>query len=112
MEVLLLWRPLAAQVGLGRAAIGSPAAVQAATDSIVVEVAAGGDNLGLDREISGPFHFAEIRRAPGSHQSLQLPLPFGAHDLDLEIAATSGPTQIIGGAAWSQGARIAATQQR
>jgi hypothetical protein len=92
VEVLLFGWPFAAQVGLGWPAVGSLAAVQAAPDPIVVQISTGGDDLGLNREVPGPLHFAEIRRAPGAHQSLQLPLPLGAHDLDLEIPATGGPT--------------------
>jgi hypothetical protein len=84
--------------------------MQAAANPIVVEVPTGGDDLGLDREVSSPFHFAEIRRAAGSHQSLQLPLALSAHDLDLEVPAAGRATQIVGSTAWGQRTRVTAIE--
>jgi hypothetical protein len=99
MQVLPLGRPFTAQVWLGWAAIGPAAAMQAAANPIVVEVPTSRDDLGLDGEVAGAFHFAEIRRAARSHQGLQLPLALRAHDLDLKVPAAGGPTQIVGGTA-------------
>src|SRR3954451_13077311 len=58
---VLLGGPLAAQVGLGRAAVGSTALVQRTTDAIVVEIPAGRDHLRLDGVVPSTFHLAEIR---------------------------------------------------
>jgi hypothetical protein len=35
--------------------------MQGAADPIIIEIGAGGDDLGLDGEIARPFHLAEIR---------------------------------------------------
>jgi hypothetical protein len=35
--------------------------MEAAANAVVVQVAAGGNDLGLDRVVTSPFHFAEIR---------------------------------------------------
>jgi hypothetical protein len=112
MQILLLRGPLAAQVRLGWTAIRPPAIVEAAPDPVVVQIPAGRDDLGLDGEIARPLHLAEIRRATGTHQGLQLSLPFGAHDLDLKVTAASGTPQIVGRAAGSQGARIPGGEHR
>src|SRR5687768_9137066 len=67
VQALLLGGPLAAEVRLGRPAICPEPAVKRTPDSVVIQVPAGGDYLGLDRKITGPFHLAEIRRTPGPH---------------------------------------------
>src|SRR3954452_24583690 len=112
MQIALALRPLTAQIRLCWTSIRSPPVVQSAADAIIVEITTGGDQFGLDREVSCPVHFAEIRRPAGTHQSLQLALPFGAHDLDLEVSAAGGAPEIVGGPARGQRAGIAATQDR
>ncbi len=86
--------------------------MQGACNAIVVEEPARGDDLRLDREIPGPFHLAEIRRAARTHQGLQSALAAGAHDLDLEIAAAGGSAGVIGRAAGCQGAGVLPIENR
>src|SRR3954451_3542755 len=112
MQIALALGPLTAQIRLCWTSIRSPPVVQSAADAIIVQITTGGDQFGLDREVSCPVHFAEIRRPAGSHQSLQLALPFGAHDLDLEVSAAGGAPEIVGGPARGQRAGIAAAQDR
>src|SRR3954466_13407746 len=112
MQIALALRPVTAQIRLCWTSIRSPPVVQSAADAIIVQITTGGDQFGLDREVSCPVHFAEIRRPAGSHQSLQLALPFGAHDLDLEVPAAGGASEIVGCPAGGQRAGIAAAQDR
>ena len=71
MKPLILGRPVAAQVGLGWTPIGPGAPVEATANPVVIQIAAGGNDLGLDREVSCAFHLAEIRRTAGPHQGLE-----------------------------------------
>ena len=112
MEIALPRRPLAAEVGLGWTPIGASPIVQRAADAVVVQVPAGGNHLCFNRVVARPLHLAEIRRSPRSHQCLQLALPFGAHDLDLEIPAAGGSPPVIRRAACCEGTRVSATQDR
>jgi hypothetical protein len=84
--------------------------MQAAADPIVVEVPAGGDDLGLDGEVAGSFYFAEIRRPARTHQGLQPPLPLGTHDLHLKIAAAGSSPKIIRSPAGGEGARVSGAE--
>jgi hypothetical protein len=112
VEVPLLRGPFAAQVGLGWPAVSPTAIVESAGDTIIIQVPAGRDHLSLDGEVSCPFHLAEIRRAAGTHQGLQLALAFGAHDLDLQVSAAGSTTEVIGSPAGGHCAGIAGTQHR
>src|SRR5687768_13817121 len=112
MKPLVLGRPVAAQVWLRWTPIGPGAPVQAAADPIVIQITAGGNDLGLDREVPGAFHLAEIRRTTGPHQGLEALLAAGAHDLDLQIPAAGGPPAVICGATRCQRARVLSLKHR
>jgi len=103
---LLLLRPFAAEVRLCRPAVGALSPMQGTADPIIIKIGAGGDDLCFDREIPRPFHLAEIRWAPGTHQGLQPALPLGTHDLDLEVAAAGSPAGIVRGSARGQRTRV------
>jgi len=86
--------------------------MQAATDPIVIQEAAGRDDLGLDREVSRAFYLAEIRGTARAHQGLEPLLPAGAHDLDLQVPAAGGAPGVICGPARRHGARIFGLEHR
>jgi hypothetical protein len=86
--------------------------VKAAADAIVVEEPTGGNDLGLDGEVAGPGHLAEIRRSPGTHQGFEPTLPLGTHDFDLQVTATGSSPGIVGGPAGCQGTGVRAAQHR
>jgi hypothetical protein len=109
---MLLRGPLAAEIGLCRTTVGPSAAVQGAANAIIIQICTGGDDLRLDRKVAGPFHLAEIRRPARSHQSFQLALLFGAHDLDLEITAAGGAPNVVSRSASCQGARVSTGNDR
>src|SRR4051812_5060105 len=102
MQSLLLFRPVTAQIWFCGPPVGTLPPVQRAADPVIIEVGAGGDDLRLDGIVACAFHLAEIRGAARTHQGLQPPLPFGTHDLDLEIAATSRTAGVISCAAGGQ----------
>jgi hypothetical protein len=84
--------------------------MKSAPDSVFVQVSTGGDHLGLNREIPGSLHLAEIRGTARPHQGLQPPLLSGTHDLDLKIAAAGRTAEVISGPAGCQGARVGAVE--
>jgi hypothetical protein len=112
MQPLLLLRPIAAEVRLCGPAIGALSPMEGAADPIIIEKGAGGDDLCLDGEIPRPFHLAEIRRAPRTHQGLQPALPLGTHDLDLEVTATRRSAGMVRGSARGQSARVGPAENR
>jgi hypothetical protein len=112
VQILLAFRPFAAEIWFRRPPIGASPVVERAADAVVVQITARGDYFGLDREIAGPLHLAEIRRPAGSHQGLQFALPFGAHDLDLEVPAAGCSPLVVRRPAGRQRAGITAAQHR
>ena len=106
VEALVLRGPVAAEVRLRWSAICPDPAVQAASDTIVVQESAGGDDFRLDGKVACALHLAEIRRPAGTHQCLQSALPPGAHDLNLEITAAGSTAGVVGRATRCQGTRV------
>src|SRR5690349_15830966 len=112
MQALLLLRPVTAEVGFRRATVGTLAAMEGAANPVFIQIIACRNDLGLQREVTGPLHLAEIRRSPRAHQGLETPLPFGAHDLDLEIAAAGRSPGVVCRAAWGRGTRVCPVDDR
>jgi hypothetical protein len=79
---------------------------------VVLQVATGGDHLHVQGELSAPLDLTEIRRPAGPHQSLQLAVALGTHDLDLQISAAGGAATVVGGTAGCAGAGVLAPEHR
>jgi hypothetical protein len=86
--------------------------MQGASDPVVVQVPAGRDHLGLEREVPGPLDLTEIRRAAGAHQCLQALLAMGAHDLDLQVSAACGTPPMVGRATGRACAGVSPVEHR
>jgi hypothetical protein len=58
MESPVLGGPFEAQIGLGRAAVGPMAAMQAAGDAVGLEITAGGDHFDFEAVIASSLDLA------------------------------------------------------
>lgn len=104
--------PLAAELGLGGAAVAPLPSVEYAVDLVIVEKSAGGDDLGTYRKWALPLHLAEVRGLARPDQRLQSPLPSGAHDLNLKVAAAGGSSSVVCGPAGGPDAGIGSCVHR
>lgn len=69
--------------------------MEGAIESCIVEKAAGGNHLGLERIFRFTGHLAEIRRKSRSHQRLQPCITPRAEDLDLKISAARRAARMV-----------------
>ncbi len=90
-------RPFAAEIGLGGSAVLADAPVEAAGHTVLAEIPAGRNHLGLDGIVLVPLGLAEVGGLAGPHQRLEPGLATGAHDLDLEVPAAGGAPRVVGG---------------
>ena len=95
VENLFLGRPVKAEVRFGGPAIGPHPAMQSASDSARLEVAAGRDHLDPDREFTLAFDLAQVGRLAGPYERFEPLLPGRAHDLHLQIPAAGGAALVV-----------------
>ncbi|HET9294525.1 MAG TPA: hypothetical protein VFO06_09550 [Gemmatimonadales bacterium] len=90
MQTLPLRRPVAAEVGLRRAAIGPAPPMQCAIDTVDTEVAAGGNDLDVQGILFVAHDLAEVWRLAGADQCFLARVLTGAENFNLEVPAAGG----------------------
>lgn len=95
MQILPLGRPVGAEFRLGRPAIRPDPVVQRACHPVIPEISTCRDDLGVEGILPVSLDLAQVGGLAMAQERLEVRLLPGAHDLDLEVPAASGPPGVV-----------------